>query len=219
MEVITYTTLSVDGRIGYPGRKTVLSSNRDLYRLHRYRSIVDGVMVGANTVISDNPLLTVRLPGYKGRQPVRIVVDSKLRTPLNANVYNVELAPSMLITSTENRGVEKIKLLERRGVWVIYVSERDGTLDLGEALRILEEEYGVRKILVEGGGYLIGKLIEGKLVDEIHVTISPILLGKGGVPYINLILEKPVRLRLVNYELDGETGEIHLVYRPVYNQY
>ncbi len=212
-----YTTMSIDGGISYPGRKIVLSSDRDLKRLHYYRSIVDGVMVGANTVISDNPLLTVRLPNYTGKQPWRIVVDSKLRTPSSAKVYDTSIAPSILITSNENKYSSRIREYMEKGVEIVFVDKiEDEILDLRKAFTLIEEKYGIHSILVEGGGYLIGTLLRLKLIDEIHLSIAPVILGKNKVPLVNIELEEPIKLELPDALIDNLTGEIILTYKPLY---
>ncbi len=213
-EIITFTTISLDGGISRPGEKTRLSSSRDFERQHLLRSMVDAVMVGANTVLIDDPLLTVRLPGYSGRQPWRIVIDSRLRTSPEARVYDTSKAPTILVTSNENKG--KVSGYEARGVRVVFVNKQGEWLDLDEAVRKLMDEYGIRKILVEGGGVLIGTLLMQGLIDELIVTISPVLLGKNKTPYIRVELDKPIKLLLEKAEIDRVTGEITLHYRPVY---
>ncbi len=213
-EIIAFTTISLDGGISRAGEKTRLSSSRDVERQHMLRSMVDAVMVGANTVLIDDPLLTVRLPGYSGRQPWRIVVDSRLRTSPEARVYDTSIAPTILVTSIENKG--KVMDYEARGVRVVFVDKRGEWLDLDEAARKIMDEYGIRKILVEGGGVLIGTLLLQGLIDKLIVTVSPILLGKNKTPYIGVNLDEPLKLLLEKAEVDRVTGEITLHYRPVY---
>lgn len=212
MYVIVYATMTIDGRIGY-GQRLRLSSDRDLHRLHILRSSVDAVMVGANTVISDNPLLTVRLPGYKGKQPYRIVIDMKLKTDPNYRVFDTSISKSFLITSYENINNPLIKNFISAGVEVVFTKKINETmLDLREAFSILENRYGVRKILVEGGGFLIGSLIKQRLVNELNISISPKILGKRGVPLVNIDLGELVCLEPIDVYIDTETGEILLKY-------
>lgn len=218
IRVLVYTTISIDGGIDYRDRHIVLSSERDLYRLHYIRSVVDAIVVGANTILKDDPLLTVRLPNYSGRQPYRVVVDSKLKTNPNYRVYDTSIAPSILVTWNGNKGLNKIDEFLKRGVKVVFVSKtRSGDLDLRDALNKLCRDYGIYKVLVEGGGYLIGSFIEQRLVDKIIVSISPRILGLNKIDFINKTFEKTVLLELISIEYDRLTGEIIVTYKPIYS--
>lgn len=211
--VRVFVTVSLDGGLGFIGEKTVLSSDRDLYRLHLLRSTSDAVMVGANTVIVDDPLLTVRLPGYSGRQPIRVVVDRDLRTSAKHRVYDTSVAPSILVTKIGNENHRVVEELSRKGVGVVYAPLLgDGSLDLGYALDKLNERYGVKTVLVQGGGFLIATLIKQNLVDELVVTVTPTLLGLNKVSFINAPLVEPVKLSLRKIEVDHVTGEVTLTY-------
>jgi 2,5-diamino-6-(ribosylamino)-4(3H)-pyrimidinone 5'-phosphate reductase len=211
--VIVYSSISVDGGLSIRGLRFRLSSDNDLYRLHKLRSIVDAVMVGANTVLIDNPLLTVRLPGYRGRQPYRVVVDARLRTNPSYKVYDTSIAPSILITSSELRGHDRIKEFLDKGVEIVFASKRGEYLDLEGALRILYEKYNVKRILVEGGGYLIGSLVREDLIDEFIISITPWIIGNNRVPLINTVLDKPLRLKLVDIHIDSFLNEVILKYK------
>ncbi len=212
MYVIVYATMTVDGKIGY-GRRLRLSSDRDFYRLHLLRSRVDGIMVGANTVISDDPLLTVRLPEYRGKQPYRIVVDMKLKTNPNYRVFDTSLSKSFLITSYENFDSPLIRDFMSAGVEIVFTKKIDELmLDLREALSTLEDKYGIKKVLVEGGGFLIGSLVKQRLINELNICISPKIFGKRGVPLVNIDLGELVYLEPVDVFVDTEAGEIILKY-------
>lgn len=215
--IIIFSTISVDGALSVKGRKYRLSSDRDLYRLHYLRSTVDAVMVGANTVMIDDPLLNVRIPGYKGKQPYRIVVDGKLKLSLNYKVFDTSIAPTIIITSNRNKYNEKINDLRKRGVRVLFVREHEKTkLNLAEAMEKLYEEYSIRKILVEGGGRLIASLLKNQLVDEIYLSISPLLIGLNKTSLIEDYYSSPLNLRLRKIYIDHVTGEIIVNYLPVY---
>ena len=173
--VLVFATSSLDGRIAGESVSGVLSCGEDFRLQHTLRAWADGVMVGANTVIRDNPRLTVRL--VPGRSPARIVVDAKLRTPVSARVYQ---GPGRRILVTSNhRSDEELTPYRESGVEVIRVPEGPrGLLDLREALRNLYE-MGIRKLMVEGGGTLIYTLLASGLVDELRVTIAPTVIGAG----------------------------------------
>lgn len=214
--VRVFVTVSLDGGLGYVGEKTVLSSDRDLHRLHYLRSISDAVMVGANTVLVDNPSLTVRSPGYSGRQPYRVVVDRDLKTRPEHRVYDTSVASSILVTKVGNENHRVVEELSRRGVGVVYAPLlEDGSLDLGYALNELNDSYGVKSVLAQGGGFLIASLIKQNLVDELVVTIAPTLLGLNKVNFINATLGGPVKLSLRKLEVDHVSGEVTLTYTVI----
>lgn len=173
--VLVFATSSLDGRIAGERGSGVLSCDEDFRLQHMLRAWADGVMVGANTVIRDDPRLTVRLA--PGRSPARVVVDAKLRTPANARVYRGP-GRRILVTSSRRSDEELAPYMER-GVEVVRVPEDPrGLLDLREALRILYER-GIRKLMVEGGGTLIYTLLASGLVDDLRVTIAPTVIGAG----------------------------------------
>ena len=212
--IIAYVTSSVDGRIAPEKGVLRLSSDNDIRRLHEWRSRVDAVMVGANTVVRDDPLLTVRLPGYTGPQPWRIIVDSRLITPPEAHVYDTGIAPSILITSNENTGDPRLNEYASRGVEIVFAPRKGEWLDLAGALMEVEEKYGIRSILVEGGGILIGTLLVQGLIDTLIVSVAPLILGKNAVPLVNIDLREPVKICLEQVDIDRVTGEVLLYYRP-----
>ncbi len=217
--IIIYTSMSVDGRIGVLGERVVLSRRCDLERLHYFRSIVDAVMVGANTVLNDNPLLT---PRYVERKPskkmYRIVVDSDLKTPVNARVYDISHGPSIVVTSIDSC-FEKKSVFRERGVEVVEVPRLPGSrlVDLARALdRIHSLHSDIQKILVEGGGYLIASLLKQRLVDEIYLVVTPKILGRGVCFVRDGILDNSVDLELVSLNLCSCGEEVVLNYKLKY---
>jgi len=203
--------MSIDGQIGVKGRKVVLSKKCDLERLHMLRSYVDAVLVGANTVINDDPLLTVRLEGYTGKQPYRIVVDGMLRSPLNAKVFDTSIAPTILFTSTNSDPYKK-KILRSKGVDVIELNGRK--FSFKKIFNILKDKYpDINKVLVEGGGHVISSIIVEQVFDELILVITPILLGKS-ISLFPIELPMPLSLKLDGVALCGCGEEILLKYRP-----
>lgn len=162
--------MSVDGKIATVGGDSKLSCPEDLRRLHRLRSQVDAVMVGVGTVLSDDPSLTVRL--VRGRNPIRVVVDSTGSTPLTSKVLDGS-APT-IIAASEKIKKERILEFEKRGAKVVVVGR--SRVDLKKLLNKLHQ-MGVRKLLLEGGSTLNWSMIKDGLVDELRISISPVVLG------------------------------------------
>ncbi|MCD6488570.1 MAG: dihydrofolate reductase family protein [Desulfurococcales archaeon] len=211
-KIILYTTISLDGHIDTLKGGFVLSSKCDLERLHFLRSIVDAVMVGANTVIRDNPLLTVRIKGYEGKQPYRIIVDGKLLSPVNSRVFDTKEAPTIVLTSmvVDRNKVEKLR---SKGVDVIYVSDKP-RFSLSKALEELSKKYpDISTILVEGGGMLISQVISEGLADEVFVSVSPWIIGGNGIEYFPRPLVRPIKLRLIEALICSCGQEVVLHYK------
>lgn len=171
--VIVYSTVTVDGRIASKTGFSKLSCPTDLRRLHELRAKLDAVMVGANTVIRDDPALRVKYV-KTAKNPVRVVVDGRLRTPLGSRVYTLDPRDTIVLT-TDVAPLEKLKKLRELGVRVL-VYNNGPEIDLGEALADLYA-LGIRSVLTEGGGGLIWSLFKYKVVDELRVTLSPYVFG------------------------------------------
>lgn len=216
LEFIVYSTISLDGGLDLKEGKIVLSSDNDLRRLHYFRSIVDAIMIGANTVLKDDPLLTVRYGYEREYQPYRIVVDARLKTSPSYRVYDTSLAPSILVTSVNNRDRDVINEFMEKGVEIVFLEEENGLLKLSDLRSYLSIKYGFRKILVEGGGYLIGMLLKMKLIDKLYVALSPMLLGLNKIDFVNVWLDKPIKLLFKSIYVDDYSGEVVLEYQPIY---
>ena len=147
---------------------------------HRLRNEHDAVMVGAGTVIADDPALTCRLRG--GRDPLRVVVDGRLRIPLSAQVLTKEAAPGTLLATTMQTG-GKLTTLRRRGVSIITLPGRGGALSQPRLLARLAER-GVTSGLLEGGAALAAAALRERLVDRLFLLVAPKLIGGDGVPMV-----------------------------------
>jgi len=163
---------SLDGRIATEGGAShYVTGQEDIERLHRLRALVDAVIVGATTVAYDDPRLTARLT--EGPNPVRVVLDPSERLDAERRVFSEPAAPTLVVRrGPGGRGAEAVHE-ELRVPW----SDRDG-LDLVALLEQLRGR-GLRRILVEGGGVTVSRFLQAGLLDRLHLTVAPILIGSG----------------------------------------
>jgi diaminohydroxyphosphoribosylaminopyrimidine deaminase/5-amino-6-(5-phosphoribosylamino)uracil reductase len=170
---------SLDGRIATAtGDSQWISSEASLRFAHELRRDHDAIMVGIGTVLADDPELTVRL--VRGRDPVRIVLDSRLRIPLTARLFADGPTSHPLIATTETSDVIKAREIENLGAEVLRFA---GPPDQpGVNINALLEELGRRGIgslLVEGGRGVITSMLAARAVDRLIVVIAPKIIGKG----------------------------------------
>lgn len=170
------TAMTLDGKIATRtgDSKWVTGEAARMY-VQRLREEYMGIMVGIGTVLADDPMLNCRLVGAV-RQPVRIVVDTALRIPLESQLVRTAGSYRTWVACTVFGEKEKQEELERRGVEVLRCKERDGKVDLADLARLMGEK-GIDGVLVEGGGELNYSLIRQGLVDEVYAFVAPKLLG------------------------------------------
>ena len=169
---------TLDGRIATKsGDSQWISSEASRRYVHHLRGINDGIMVGAGTVAADNPQLTVR--HVKGKNPFRIIVDSKLRIPIKSSVLTDINSHLTIIATTSSAPTVKITAIKKLGVevWVAR-KERDGRVSLRDLLKKLGKREIV-SVLVEGGSEVITSLLKANLVDKMIIPIAPKIIGKG----------------------------------------
>jgi diaminohydroxyphosphoribosylaminopyrimidine deaminase/5-amino-6-(5-phosphoribosylamino)uracil reductase len=171
--------VSLDGRIATrTGASKWITCQESRTRVHALRSEYDAVLVGINTVLADDPELTVR--EVPGRNPVRVVVDSTLRTPMHSHLVTTAKDVPTCIVTTEEASRAVAENLETAGVAVLRVpATAQGRCDMRTALQELAAREVVT-LLGEGGAELTGSLVAAGLVDELHVFIAPVLLGPRG---------------------------------------
>ena len=166
---------SIDGRIATSkGDSKWISGEGERTISHALRARCDAVMVGIGTVLNDDPQLTVRM--VAGASPIRVVLDSSLRIPLDAKVLDDEASTIVLTTSLADPAT--VVELERRDVAVRVVPRRADSVYLPAALALLRGT-GIRSLLVEGGGRVITALLAARLVDRVIVACAPRILGSG----------------------------------------
>ena len=175
--VILKNAMTLDGKIATrTGDAKWISSSDSRQYVHRLRDEVDGILVGIGTVLADNPRLTTRLPNKEGEDPIRIVLDSRLRIPLNYNLITQESEAETIIATTELADKEKIKQLKKLGVRVLILPSEDNRVDLDSLLLELGK-LEIVSLLVEGGSQISASFLFSGLVDKILYFIAPKIIG------------------------------------------
>lgn len=174
MYVILNAAMSIDGKISTRRNDSSFSSRKDWIRVHKLRSSVDGIVVGISTVLKDNPMLSVRHYSKGTKDPVRIIVDSNARIPLNSRIIRSSKNIQTIVATTPNASTRKIKELRKAGVQVLVSGKRKVNIkNLFQQL----ENLGLKRILVEGGGEINWSVLKIGLANELIVTISPVVVG------------------------------------------
>lgn len=179
--VIAKFACSLDGRIAAAsGDSRWVSGPSAREWAHRLRTKVDAIMVGSQTVLVDDPLLTARPWGrHASRQPLRVVVDSQGRSPSTAKVFSPGVPT--LVATTDASPSRWRTALASQGVEVQVLPQEGGKVDLRSLLELLGRR-GVLTLLVEGGGVLLGAFFDRRLVDKVYAIIAPMIIGAKGAP-------------------------------------
>jgi diaminohydroxyphosphoribosylaminopyrimidine deaminase / 5-amino-6-(5-phosphoribosylamino)uracil reductase len=173
--------MTLDGKIATrTGASRWISNSRSREFGHRLRRQNDAIMVGVGTVLADNPRLTTRLP-EAGPDPLRVIVDSRGRTPVEAEVIAVNPEKTLLVATTA-APAEKLKILESKGVDVVQLpATEDGRVPLESVMAELGRRE-ISSVLVEGGSALNYSLLAAGLVDKVHFFVAPFIFGGDQAP-------------------------------------
>lgn len=170
--VILNAAMTLDGKIATRTGSSEISGKEDLIRVHKLRKEMDAIMVGINTLLADDPRLTIhKIESEPEDNPIRIVVDSKARTPLNFRILN-EDAPT-LIATTEKADPQKVEALEKKASVLKCGKDRVNLKSLMNEL----SKTGVKTLMLEGGSTLNYSMLENGLVDEVRVCVAPMIAG------------------------------------------
>ncbi len=205
--VISKFAMTLDGKIAtYNGHSKWITDENARLQVHELRHEVDAILVGIGTVLADNPSLTTRLPHRKGKNPIRVILDSELRMPLNANVANTEEAKTIIVCSS-NVDSSKIQRLKEKGIQFIQISKNDTGLNLEEMLDQLYK-MGITDVLVEGGAEVNASFLRAGLINKFVVYIAPKLLGgrNSKTPFTGLdidCIDEALQLEFDSFEQIG----------------
>ncbi len=197
---------TLDGKIATAaGDSKWISSPESLKLAHRLRATHDAILVGVNTVLKDDPALTTRL--VKGRNPVRVILDSHLRIPLDSQVLANQSAAKTLVASTPAAPPAKLAALKKMGIEVLTVlPDSASRVDLKALLKTLAKRQ-ISSLLVEGGAQTITSFLRLGLADKIICIIAPRLMGAGtaAVTDLNITdLSQSLKLTFTKVHRSGE---------------
>ena len=181
--VILKCAATLDGRIATrTGDSRWVTGEKARRFVHRLRHAVDAILVGVGTVRADNPRLTTRLDAAKGKDPVRIVLDTHLSTPADAAILALDSDADTILVSAKKAAKTKRKQLQRDGVRIIEQPLKKGRIDLASLMMRLGSE-GITSLLIEGGGTVSASALRTGIVDKVLFFYAPkILGGDDGVP-------------------------------------
>lgn len=167
---------SLDGKIADArGRSKWVSSLASRRLGHTLRGQNDAVMIGVNTLLKDDPLLTNRIGGEIKRQPLRIILDTNLRSSLGSRIFK-ESGSEILVVGGEGASLKRKASLEERGAKVMLLPRKNNRVNLYRLMRYLADA-NITSLLCEGGGELAASLLKERLADEVYLFISPRIIG------------------------------------------
>ena len=203
--VILNAAMTLDGKIATHTGSSNISGKEDLERVHEIRKDCDGIMVGIGTVLADDPRLTVhKIDAKPEDNPVRIVVDSKCRTPADARITNDD-AKTIIAGANEYKeefmADDTYETLKKRGVKFFFSGDK--RVDLKSLMNYLHEE-GIEKLMLEGGATLNFSMIKAGLIDEISICVAPMVVGGANAKTFFdgdgfNTMDESVKLELIDY--------------------
>lgn len=171
-KIILSAAISIDGKIATASGDSKLSSQKDLIRLHKLRSKMDCILVGKNTVIKDDPELTVRYS--QGKNPIRIVLDSSGIIPNKSKILQTSDKIRTIIVVSEKIQKRNLQRLKKFPVELLIIGKNQVSI---KSLIKKLGEMQIKSVLLEGGGTLNWEFVKSNLIDEYYITITPFVLG------------------------------------------
>lgn len=208
--IVAKVAVSLDGKIATKKFSSQwISSSKTREYIHLLRGEFDAVMIGINTLLKDDPHLTVRHPNWGQKRLARIILDSHLRFPLRANILNTLSQGKIFVFTLPQSSQKKAEALRKKGIEVVLLPSSASKIDLEKVLFWLGKQQ-ISSVLVEGGALLLTSLLEEKLVDKIFVTISPRLIGGKNAPSflqgkgVNLIKDSLRLKKISTFQIDED---------------
>ncbi len=209
--------MSLDGRTAMKsGESKWITGSEAREDVQHLRARSSAILTGSGTILQDNPALTVRLPGYNGKQPLRVIVDSTLRTDSAARVLQ---EPGTVVLATAVKHTDSVIRLFNsadQGVAQQLILKTfagsDGKVDLQQLLRYLAAEHQCNEVLLEAGATLSGAMLRAGLIDEIVAYVAPAILGSTAFPMFLMPeikhLSEQIRLEFLDVAMLGKDCRI-----------
>lgn len=215
-EILLSCAISLDGKLASKSGDSNFSSFKDKREVHKLRTKVDAILIGINTLLVDDPHLTVSHKYYQSdKHPLRIVLDSTARVPPNSKFIQKRPEITSLIITTEKAPKKKINTLRENGAEVRILGRRK--VPLRPLMELLDSEYNVQSLMVEGGGRVIGEFFKHNLIDKARISLTPVILG-GGKKAVDLIrgvgfpkVKEAPNFQITRIEKIGWNIVLHLV--------
>lgn len=180
--VAVKAAISLDGKTATKNYSSQwISSEKTREYMHLLRGEYDAIMVGINTILQDDPLLTVRHPNWKGKRITRIILDSHLRFPLKAKILSTITQGEILIFTSKKTPQRKAEILAKKGVKIFPFPLLTSRINIKNVLSLVGRQK-IASVLVEGGGQVLTSIFEKGLADKLYLTISPKLIGGETAP-------------------------------------
>lgn len=170
------------------GASKWITNEKSRREVHRLRAGHDAILVGAQTVMTDDPQLTVR--GVRGSSPRRVIVDGRLRSPLTARVFTDAGASETIVITASGANKRKKKQLASLGVTVVEMSSVRSRITMRSVFRTLLRKFQIASVFVEGGADIHGQILDAGLCDEIHVFTAAKILGHGKSSFEGLRIKR-----------------------------
>jgi 2,5-diamino-6-(ribosylamino)-4(3H)-pyrimidinone 5'-phosphate reductase len=205
--VVINCAMSADGKIASPsGKQMRISCDEDIRRMYELRNKNDAVLVGINTVLNEDPKLTIKDKYIKNpKQPIRVILDTHCKTPEDALVVN-STSKTLIISGKQcdKKFADNVEI-------ILCDTDKDGLIDLEKLLEILYNK-GVKKLMVEGGGTVIWNFLKSGFVDDFYVYVGPMIIGGTNTPTLSgkmKIDEENIKLKLVETKTIGPGIILH----------
>ena len=182
-QVVLKLAVSRDGYIGKSGAGQIAITGEDVFRrVHILRAECDGILVGIGTALADDPVLNCRLPGLGHRSPVRIILDTSARLPLDSNLVATAAEVPLWLLVAADADPNRTEALTSAGCTVSRLARpKDGRIEPQAAVRALGQR-GITKLMVEGGSAIARAFLDADLADEVIISQSELVIGEGGIP-------------------------------------
>uniref|UniRef100_UPI0038CD1BF5 bifunctional diaminohydroxyphosphoribosylaminopyrimidine deaminase/5-amino-6-(5-phosphoribosylamino)uracil reductase RibD n=1 Tax=Tepidibacter aestuarii TaxID=2925782 RepID=UPI0038CD1BF5 len=208
---ILKTAMTLDGKIATNiGDSKWITNKKSREYVHEIRHQVSGIMVGIGTVLADDPSLTTRLVDEEGIDPIRIIVDTKCRIPLDAKVLNINSKEKTIIATTKKADKNKLELIKEKGAEIIITPLKNNQVDLGYLIKKLGE-MEIDSILIEGGSTLNYSILKEGCVDKVISFIAPKIIGGDnaktpvggiGIEYVKNAIElENIKLKMFEQDI------------------